>query len=74
MRRLGVAPGIWAAVKADTLSLTAWQVGIYGFMAVADFWIFGRLLGVELKVDTAEFWSTMQVAMIFGFLTSYPAN
>ena len=23
-------------------------------------------------VDTVEFWSTMQVAMIFGFLTSYP--
>ena len=21
-----------------------------------------------------EFWSTMQVAMIFGFLTSYPVN
>jgi hypothetical protein len=29
---------------------------------------------VELKVDMAEFWSTMQVAMIFGFLTSYPVN
>lgn len=42
--------------------------------AIAHFWIFGRLLGVELKVDTAEFWSTMQVAMIFGFLTSYPVN
>jgi uncharacterized membrane protein len=74
MRHLGLAQGIWAAVKADTLSLTAWQVGMYGIMAVAHFWIFRHLLGVELKVDMAEFWSTMQVAMIFGFLTSYPVN
>jgi hypothetical protein len=74
MRHLGLAQGIWAGVKADTLSLTAWQVGMYGFMSVAQFWIFGHLLRVELKVDSAEFWSTMQVAMIFGFLTSYPIN
>lgn len=74
MRHLGFAQGIWAAVKADTLSLTAWQIGMYGFMAVAYFWIFRGLLGVELKVDTVEFWFTMQIAMIFGFLTSYPVN
>jgi hypothetical protein len=74
MRHFGLAQGIWAAVKADTLSLTAWQVGMYGIMAVAHFWIFRHLFGVELKVDMAEFWSTMQVAMIFGFLTSYPVN
>ncbi len=74
MRHLGVAQGTWAAIKADTLSLTAWQVCMYGFMAVAHFWIFHHLLGLELKADMPEFWSTMQVAMIFGFLTSYPVN
>lgn len=74
MRHLGPAQGIWAAVKADTLSLTAWQIGMFGFMAIAYFWIFRHLLGVELKVDTAEFWFMMQIAMIFGFLTSYPVN
>ena len=74
MRQLSVTEGIWAAVKADTLSLTAWQVGMYGFMAVAYFWIFRHLLGVELKVNSAEFWFMMQIAMIFGFMTSFPVN
>jgi hypothetical protein len=74
MRHLGLAQGTWAAVKADTLSLTAWQIGMYGFMAVAYFWFYRQWLGVELKVDSPEFWFTMQIAMIFGFLTSYPVN
>ena len=33
MRNLSVGEGLVQAVKADTLSLTAWQVGMYGFMA-----------------------------------------
>ena len=74
MRNLGVAEGIWAAVKADTLSLTAWQVGMYGFMAFAYFYLFGRLLGIKLEVDTVEFWFMMQIAMICGFITAYPVN
>jgi len=74
MRNLGFAEGIWAAVKADTLSLTAWQVGMYGFMAFAYFYLFGSLLGIKLTVDTVEFWFMMQIAMICGFLTAYPVN
>jgi hypothetical protein len=74
MRNLGVAQGIWAAVKADTLSLTAWQVGIYGFMAFAYFYLFGTLLGTKLTTDTPEFWFMMQVAMLCGFATAYPVN
>ena len=39
----GLSPlkGIWAAIKADTLSLVAWQFGMYGWMAIAAFMIFG---------------------------------
>lgn len=74
MRNLGFAQGIWAAIKADTLSLTAWQVGMYGFMAFAYFYLFGSLLGAKLEVDTVEFWFMMQIAMICGFLTAYPVN
>ena len=69
MRGLTPCQGIVAAVKADTLSLTAWQVGMYGFMAIAHFWIFGSLLGVRLDVDSIEFWFMMQIAMLFGFVT-----
>lgn len=74
MRKLGVAEGIWAAIKADTLSLTAWQVGMYGFMAIANFWLFRDILGVKLEVNTFEFWFMMQIAMLCGFATAYPVN
>jgi len=74
MRHLGKLEGIWQAVKADTLSLTAWQVGMYGFMAIASFGLFRHLLGVRLEVNTPEFWFMMQLAMVCGFVTSYPVN
>src|SRR5512146_516048 len=35
MRGLSLGEGLRAAVKADALSLTAWQVGMYGWMAIA---------------------------------------
>jgi hypothetical protein len=74
MRGLGLWDGIVAAVKADTLSLTAWQVGMYGFMALAQYLYFRPLLGRMLEANTVEFWFTMQLAMLAGFCTSYPVN
>jgi hypothetical protein len=74
MRGLSVREGLVQAIKADVLSLTAWQVGMYGFMAVAQFAIFRGLLGTPLEVATPEFWFMMQIAMWFGFATSYPVN
>ena len=74
MRGLSVGKGIVAAIKADTLSLTAWQCGMYGFMAVAHFVIFQIGFGTRLEPTSPEFWFMMQVAMICGFLTSYPVN
>ena len=70
MRGLGLGRGMIAAIKADTLSLTAWQIGMYGFMALAYFYVFGT----KLQTDTVEFWFMMQIAMICGFLTAYPVN
>lgn len=74
MRGLSFGAGIVAAIKADTLSLTAWQVGMYGFMAIACFVIFRAGFGVTLEVNSVEFWFMMQVAMIAGFMTAYPVN
>ena len=74
MRDLSVGRGIWQAIKADTLSLTAWQVGMYGFMAFAYFYLFGALLGVKIEANMAEFWFMMQIAMLCGFVTAYPVN
>ncbi|RYC31346.1 DUF4396 domain-containing protein [Lichenibacterium minor] len=74
MRDLSPSEGLVASLKADTLSLTAWQVGMYGFMAFAQFYLFGRLLGHRAEADTPEFWFVMQIAMVCGFATSYPVN
>jgi hypothetical protein len=70
MKQLSVSQGIWAAIKADTLSLTAWQIGMYGWMAVAVFLIFGH----ELEKTRPVFWFMMHIAMLAGFATSYPVN
>jgi hypothetical protein len=74
MRHLGKLEGIWAAAKADALSLAAWQVGMYGAMALAKFWLFPQVLGAPLEVNMPEFWCVMQFAMLAGFVTAYPVN
>jgi Domain of unknown function (DUF4396) len=74
MRNLSVKDGLVAALKADTLSLTAWQIGMYGLMAFAQFYLFRHLLGAMAQVNSPEFWFTMQIAMLVGFITSYPVN
>ena len=70
MRNLSVGEGLEAAIKADFLSLTAWQLGMYGWMAIATFAIFGH----ELEKTGPVFWFEMQIAMLCGFVTSYPVN
>ncbi len=70
MKHLPFGQGLVAALKADTLSLTAWQIGMYGWMAIATFAIFGQ----ELEKSDPVFWFMMQIAMLAGFLTSYPVN
>jgi hypothetical protein len=70
MRGLSLGDGLIAAAKADFLSLTAWQVGMYGWMAIATFLIFGH----ELEKTGPVFWFMMQIAMLAGFLTAYPVN
>lgn len=70
MRNLSAVSGLVAALKADTLSLTAWQVGMYGWMALVIFVIFRQ----EIPKTDPVFWFMMQIAMLAGFLTSYPVN
>ncbi len=74
MKGLSFGKGIVAAVKADTLSLTAWQIGMYGFMATAYFLVFRDFFKTRLEPGSVEFWFMMQIAMLFGFVTSYPVN
>jgi hypothetical protein len=69
MKQLGLRRGLVAAIKADALSLSAWQFGMYGWMAVVIFVWFG-----EIPKTDPVFWFMMQIAMFAGFLSSYPAN
>jgi hypothetical protein len=74
MRGLSFRKGLLAALKADTLSISSWQVGMYGFMALAQFLILPALFGGRAAVISPEFWFVMQIAMITGFATAYPVN
>ena len=74
MRDLSVGQGIWQALKADTASITSWQVGMYGVMAIIQFLVFRPVFGGTAEVNTPEFWFAMQAAMLAGFCTAYPVN
>jgi Domain of unknown function (DUF4396) len=72
MRGLGFRDGLRAAAKADVISLTAFEVGLFGWMAVMMFVLFPA--PHELMPNVAAFWFLMQIGMIIGFATSWPAN
>jgi hypothetical protein len=70
MKGLSPMDGLKAALKADALSLTAWQIGMYGWMALCFFLFLGR----EIPPTEPVFWFLMQIGMGAGFLTSLPVN
>ena len=74
MRDLSVGQGIWQAVKADIASISSWQIGMYGVMAIIQFLVFRPSYGGTAEVNTPEFWLAMQAAMIAGFCTAFPVN
>ncbi len=65
---MSAGKAIKAALKADTLSLTSWQIGMYGWMAISVFIIFNR----KLEATDPIFWFMMQIGMLLGFITAYP--
>ena len=69
--RLSVRDAVWAAIKADTLSILAFQVGMYCWMAFVYFKLFPS---PHLTAFDPRYWLLMQVAMICGYATSLPMN
>ncbi len=67
---LGKLAGVWQAIKVDTLSIVAFQVGLFGWMALSHFVLFQP----PMKVDTSGHWFSMQIGMIVGFFTAWPVN
>jgi hypothetical protein len=70
MRDVSRARGIWLAIKADTLSILAFQVGLFLGM-----WVYQEVIfSPGLPKTTAAYWMLMQVSMVVGFFTAWPVN
>jgi len=70
MKQITPGKALIAALKADTLSLTSWQIGMYGWMTVCNFLIFHH----QLKANEPVYWLMMQIGMLCGLITAYPVN
>ncbi len=71
MRDLSPGQAIFAAIKADTLSILAFQVGMYAWMALVFFKLFPQ---PHLTPFQPGYWLMMQIGMICGFATALPMN
>lgn len=71
MNKIPFKEAISKAIKADFLSLTSWQIGMYSFMGYALFFAFRD---TQIAKFSAEFCFSMQLAMLTGFIFSYPIN
>jgi|ERR1051325_823205 Domain of unknown function (DUF4396) len=69
MRKISLREGLFEAIKADTLSLVTFEIGLFGWMALTTFLLIGKL-----PPSNPVFWFMMQIGMALGFFTSYPAN
>jgi hypothetical protein len=69
MRGMGLREGLIAAVKADTVSILAFEIGLFGWMALDAFVLFPGE-----SIASWNHWFQMQIGMVVGFFTSYPAN
>ena len=57
------------AIEADTLSVIAFEAGMFAWMA-----FFQRVLFPQLMPDDASYWLMMQIAMGIGLVATYPAQ
>jgi hypothetical protein len=69
MRRISRRVALLEAIKADTLALTAFEIGLFAWMAVIYFQFVPR---PELTSPT--YWFMMQIGMVLGFIASFPPN
>lgn len=67
---VGRLEGLWLAIRADTLSIVAFQVGLFAWMILSAKVIWQP----PLPIDSPTHWWMMQIGMILGFFTAYPVN
>ena len=71
MRGLGLRKGLVQAARADVLSLTSFEIGLFGWMALMSFVFFPA---PHLRPDSPVYWFLMQIGMVIGFATAWPMN
>ena len=71
MGKAGRIKTLVAAIKADTLSILTFQIGMYGWMALVFFKLYPH---PHLSALHPQYWLMMQIAMICGYATAYPMN
>jgi hypothetical protein len=71
MKHLSAGQALLKSIQADTLTVLFFQIGMYAWMALVYFVLFPN---PHLHPHSPTFWFMMQVAMLLGFLTSYPVN
>jgi hypothetical protein len=71
MRGLSFGKGLVASLRADTISIGLFEIGMFAWMAITYFWLFPS---PHLNPGMAVFWFMMQIAMVAGFFTALPAN
>lgn len=71
MRGFGLRKGLVQAAKADVLSLTSFEIGLFAWMAVMFFILFPS---PHLDPLSPVYWFLMQVGMVTGFFTAWPMN
>jgi hypothetical protein len=60
-----------SAIKADSLSLIAFEVGLFSWMAIFNLFLFAP---GAINPTFVVYWFMMQIGMLLGHFTSYPAN
>jgi Domain of unknown function (DUF4396) len=71
MRNLSPSQALVAALKADTLSILTFEIGLFGWMALT---YFVRFPNPHLEPNQPLYWFMMQIGMVIGYFTSYPMN
>ena len=69
MRRISRRDALVEAIKADTLALTAFEIGLFAWMAFIYFQFVPRS-----ELTSPTYWFMMQIGMVLGFIASFPAN
>jgi hypothetical protein len=69
MRRISRREALIEAIKADTLALTAFEIGLFAWMAFIYFPFMPRS-----QLTSPTYWFMMQIGMVLGFIASFPAN